>query len=151
MQLTGQAQQELAELIQALRPSMLEAKGLIQTLRDMLEEWETLHGIHTDCQINCLVAPSHLVEQALFRITQEALANTAKHSGARHLSLELESDTARLTLQISDDGNGFDQQTPVAGLGLHSMRERVEALGGSFAIDSDSQGTRLLVTIPNGV
>jgi NarL family two-component system sensor histidine kinase LiaS len=151
LQLTGQAQQELTGLIQALRPGRLEAKGLMQTLRDMLNEWETLHGIHTECRINCPVAPSQLIEQALFRITQEALSNAAKHSGASNISLILESDPVNTTLQISDDGHGFDPQAPAAGLGLHSMRERVEALGGSLTLESDARGTRLVIIVPNGV
>ena len=151
IQLTGQAQQEMAELIQALRPSALEAKGLPQTLRDMLKEWETLYGIHTDCQINCPVAPSRQVEQELFRLTHEALANAARHSGASNLWLTLQNDPVNTILQISDDGHGFDAQTPAAGLGLRSMRERVEALGGSLSLDSDSHGTRLVITVPNGV
>ncbi len=151
LQLTGQAQQELSELIMALHPSVLEAKGLPQTLRDMLKEWETLYGIHTECQINDPVAPSRLVEQALFRLTQEALSNAARHSGASNLRLTLESDPVNTILQISDDGHGFDPQAPTAGLGLHSMQERVEALGGFLTLDSDTQGTRLVITVPKGV
>jgi len=147
-QLTGQAQQELTELIQALHPSTLEDKGLARTLLEILTECETLHGIHTESQVNCRVAPSRPVEQALFRITQEALANAARHSGASNIRLTLDSDPANITLQISDDGHGFDPQTPSAGLGLRSMRERVAALGGSITIENGTRGTRLVVTVP---
>lgn len=151
LQLTGQAQQELTGLIQALHPSALEEKGLAQTLREILKEYETLRGIQTEIQINCPVAPSRLVEQALFRITQEALSNAARHSSASAIRLVLESDASSVTLQISDDGHGFDPEAPAEGLGLRSMRERVAALGGSLTLDSDSRGTQLAVSVPNGV
>jgi len=151
LQLTGQAQQELTGLIQALRPSALEEKGLAQTLREMLKEYETLRGIQTEIQINCPVAPSRLVEQAFFRITQEALSNAARHSGASNIRLVLESDASSVTLRIGDDGHGFNLQVPAAGMGLRSMRERVAALGGSLSLESDSRGTRLTVSVPNGV
>jgi two-component system, NarL family, sensor histidine kinase LiaS len=151
LQITGQAQQELSELIQALHPVVLETKGLAQSLRDLLADWENSHTILTNCQIDCPVALSKQIELALLRITQEALNNAYKHSEATYLSLILKCDAQNTYLNISDNGHGFDQHIPSAGLGLLSMRERVEALGGTFNIESDAQGTRLIISMPNGV
>lgn len=147
LKLTEQAQQELTELIAALRPGALENKTLPEALPELFRDWENAQGIAATCRVECPVSIPAPVEQALFRITQEALANIAKHSGAKNVQVELIGDSARLTLRIADDGHGFNASKPSLGLGLRSMRERVEAIGGSLEIVSDKSGTRLLIVI----
>jgi len=151
LKLTEQAQQELTELISALRPGALENKTLAEALPELLGDWEKAHSIQTTCRVECPVSVPAPVEQALFRITQEALANIAKHSGAKSVTLELTGDATRLALRIADDGHGFDASQPALGLGLRSMRERVQAIGGSLEIVSDKQGTQLVISVPTGV
>lgn len=148
LQLTEQAQQELTELINALRPGALENKSLAAALPELLKDWEKAHSIAATCRVDCPVAIPPEVEQDLFRITQEALANIAKHSGAKNVTLELTGDSSRLALRITDDGHGFDASKSTPGLGLRSMRERVEALGGSLEIHSHTTGTQLVISVP---
>jgi signal transduction histidine kinase len=85
----------------------------------------------------------------LFRVVQEALHNAIRHSGARHVSVDLHGGSA-LALTIVDDGSGFDVNRAWGlGLGLISMRERVEAIGGTFSIHATpGTGTRLEVVVP---
>jgi signal transduction histidine kinase len=91
------------------------------------------------------------LETALFRIVQEALANVAKHAQARRVEVTMTRDRGGVTLRIVDDGQGFDPQAPRPGthLGLWSMGERVEQLGGQFEVESaPGRGTKLTITIP---
>jgi signal transduction histidine kinase len=86
----------------------------------------------------------------LFRIVQEALQNAIKYSRGRHVSVDLRGSAAGLQLTIVDDGVGFDvDKTWRKGLGLISMRERLEAVGGSIKIHSrPGVGTRLEISVP---
>jgi two-component system, NarL family, sensor kinase len=84
---------------------------------------------------------------AAYRIAVEALANAAKHSGARRCHLELTTNQM-LRLIIADDGHGFNGQYR-DGIGIRLMRERVQELGGSLAIDSDTGGgVRVVAELP---
>jgi signal transduction histidine kinase len=90
------------------------------------------------------------VALCVFRVVQEALRNAVKHSGALHLSVDLIGHDDLLQLTIVDDGRGFDvDRASRDGLGLTSMRERLESVGGSLDIDSTpGSGTRLNVRVP---
>ncbi|HLU37001.1 MAG TPA: ATP-binding protein, partial [Thermomicrobiales bacterium] len=90
------------------------------------------------------------VEEALYRIAQEALHNTVKHARATRVDLELDCDGSDLSLAIADNGRGFDAGESFPGhMGLHTMRERAERLGGSIALTSaPGEGTRIEVRIP---
>jgi signal transduction histidine kinase len=89
---------------------------------------------------------------ALYRVAQEGLQNALKHSKARTITIDLKGTAGELTLTIADDGVGFDQeQTVSTGLGLTSMQERVDALGGTVAICSRiGAGTTLSIRVPTG-
>ena len=96
------------------------------------------------------LVPAH-VETALFRIVQEAVNNVIRHAQARRLSVMLTRDAERVQLCISDDGLGFDAQLPRSGrhIGLWSMCERVEQLGGQFELTSaPGQGTTVTASLP---
>jgi two-component system NarL family sensor kinase len=74
--------------------------------------------------------------------------NVARHSGAEAASLVLTRGPEQLVLQVRDDGHGFDAGGTSQGLGLRSMRERVQAIGGHLALESGPQGTVVTVTVP---
>ena len=77
------------------------------------------------------------VETALYRIAQEALTNAVKHAGANHVSIVVTRKSTSVQVMIEDDGGGFDPGAASSGgLGLLGMRERVELLDGTFAIDA---------------
>jgi signal transduction histidine kinase len=92
------------------------------------------------------VAPD--LSLCLYRITQEALHNIAKHSHARRAQIRLELEPGAVCLDISDDGAGFDVAAGGEGLGLVSMRERANFAGGRFVVESDGTGTRIVVRVP---
>src|SRR3712207_1624514 len=90
------------------------------------------------------------VEQALFRVAQEALANVARHSGAGHAEVDLIYAADTVTLRVADDGRGFDpSRNPGGGFGLQSMRERLVRLGGHVNVESaPGRGTRVECLCP---
>jgi NarL family two-component system sensor histidine kinase LiaS len=150
--LTHQAQGELTSLIHQLRPAALEGKGLVRALRELTADWSRQTGIRAIFQAGGAQQDAPLPlpqQQALYRVTQEALANAARHSGARLVTVAYArvGETARLA--VEDDGKGFDSRHVSAGVGLQSMRERVESLGGCMDVDSQvGKGARLVVTLP---
>src|SRR4030095_9823987 len=86
----------------------------------------------------------------LFRIAQEAMQNAIKHSGARNVRVELNGESDASAVTIIDDGTGFDVDAAAGkGLGLISMHERAESVGGTLKVASrKGAGTRLQVTVP---
>ncbi len=148
-QLVRQAQQELTALIRELRPAALEGKGLVAALQEYLQGWQQQTGIAVDFQVQNQRGLPLAVEQALFRMVQEALANVARHSRAQHVTVFLGWEGGQIRLEVRDDGQGFDPQKVTRGLGLTSIAERVQALGGTFSLESQpGRGTRLEVQIP---
>jgi signal transduction histidine kinase len=87
------------------------------------------------------------VEGALFRIVQEALANIGRHSQAQNVELRLIYAPGQLTLTVHDDGQGFEPEQVQSGLGLHSMRERAQALPQGKLILDAAPGRGTCITV----
>ncbi len=145
---------ELQRLIADLRPSHLDDLGLSATLRWYAGEVQSRTPLRVNFEVvgNAANLPSE-VRTALFRIAQEALTNTVKHAAADNASLRLIFSERKVTLQVSDDGCGFDMQmhnlTQRSSWGLEGMRERASLLDGTFQIiSSTGSGTMIEVTIP---
>jgi PAS domain S-box-containing protein len=141
---------EVKRMQQDLRPSMLEDIGLLVTIGWLCREFGEAHsGIRIDQNLNIQEReiPDSL-KLVIFRILQEALNNVAKHSKASLVRLSLNKASEGIELTVSDNGQGFNvNETPRRGLGLVSMRERVELSNGSFSIESaKGKGTTLRVT-----
>lgn len=149
-QLGRQAQSELAIIIHELRPETLQDRGLRQALRDYTRSWSQLNNIETEIKMQGEGALPLEVEQALFRVTQEAFANISRHSGATEVILDLIVADNAACLTITDNGQGFNTTTAEGkGVGLGSMRERLAALGGTLSIESaPGQGAQLIARCP---
>ncbi len=147
--LSEQTQQELTALIRALRPPALADKGLADMVRDYGDEWSHQMGIAVDLHLQGERETPLAIEETLFRVIQEALANVARHSGARAVSIHLAWEADRVSLRVRDDGTGFDASRPSGkGLGLANMRERVESVRGRFCVESSPAGTVVAVGVP---
>jgi two-component system sensor histidine kinase UhpB len=136
-----------------LRPPMLDDHGLSAALDWYGKQFSRRVGVAVSVQAaegEERLAPE--VETALFRIAQEALNNVAKHARARNVAITLWRSSAELVMSIADDGIGFGcaaRSPQRAGLGLVTMRERAQAIGGRFVIEPLSEGgTRLTVRVP---
>ena len=143
----------LRDLAHRLHPSVLDDLGIASALRVCAHDFEQREQVPVRLTLeeSERALGRHLAE-CLFRVTQEALRNVAKHAGAKHVFLELTYHEDHVLLQIEDDGRGFtpeDRQNVQRGLGLISMGERVRLLEGTLMLTSDpGRGTRLLVSIP---
>jgi NarL family two-component system sensor histidine kinase LiaS len=149
--LAEHARHELTALIHALRPAALEGKRLDAALRDYASDWSRRTGVAVDLRVapDCPVSPN--AGAALFRVAQEALANVARHSGADRVEVELDRDEEMVRLRVGDNGKGFDMARAASvGVGLASMRERVEAHGGTLAISGAAGGATVEARIPSG-
>jgi signal transduction histidine kinase len=139
------------DLSQLLHPSTLDDFGLPATLAAYLRNFSARTGIRAQLAetIDDRLAPA--VETAVYRIVQEALSNVAQHSGATACTVSLNEGANVLNLAIEDNGAGLEQTFDAArrGLGLIGMRERAQALGGTFsAVTRSGGGTQLAVTLP---
>ncbi len=141
-----QVQQELKTLIRELRPVALEGKGLGVALQELVTQWTQQTNIPTNVQLESTQTFPLLVEEAFFRIAQEALANVARHSQATTVEIRLASEQGNALLCIHDNGQGFAlHTTDRKGFGLLSMQERMKVLGGDVSIESTpGQGTRVV-------
>jgi NarL family two-component system sensor histidine kinase LiaS len=147
--LVGEVIQEITFLIQELHPIALREKGLAAELREYVFEWGNRTGIEVDLQIDLeRRLPLH-IEQSLYRIIQEALANIARHSNARAVRLTLALHPGQVNVSISDNGQGFDPQNQSEGMGLRSIHERVDSISGTFNLrSSPGEGTQLEIQVP---
>ncbi len=150
LQLAEAGLAEMRALIFELRPESLEKEGLAMALEKHAAALRARHGITVDTTLDVEPVAPLALKQAVYRIAQEALQNTAKHAGARRVELRLERRGPQLVLEITDDGAGFDPAGAFPGhLGLRSMQERAVKLGGKLEVASAlRKGTRIRATIP---
>lgn len=147
---------EVRRLIVDLRPSVLDDLGLESAILWYADRCLKPKGVSTRCEFSGLEErlPQEY-ETALFRTVQEAMTNIARHAEAETVLIQCTRRGGQVTLEIEDDGQGFDNSTRDRaadsrhGFGLMGMRERVELLGGTLSIDSEpGQGTHLTLTVP---
>ena len=153
----AQVLKEVRDLALHLRPSLLDDLGLLAALRHYLKRYQNRYRLIVDFQPLGLdgkrLPPD--VETTLFRITQQALTNVARHAQAHSVTVLLEHREPSVQLIVEDDGKGFDlaqvmDSRPHEGnLGLYCMRERVSLIGGTLTIESTpGRGTAVFVRIP---
>jgi ligand-binding sensor domain-containing protein/signal transduction histidine kinase len=141
--------QELTFLIQEMYPLALMEKGLATTLREYIFEWEN----RNDIQVNLSIRHERQLQlekaQALYRVVQEALANVSRHSKASRVEVGLNYENEQVELSILDNGCGFDLNNKPSGMGLSSIRERIQSIGGQARIESTlGEGTCVTVSLP---
>jgi PAS domain S-box-containing protein len=141
---------EMRALIFELRPESLETEGLVAALEKQAAALRARHEIGVQTVLCDEPQTSPETKEALYRIAQEALHNTVKHARASNAEIRMECYPDKITLEISDDGVGFDTSGDFPGhLGLRSMRERAERLGGTLEVESaPAEGTRIRALMP---
>lgn len=159
----GQAMDELLKLARQLRPAALDDHGLAAAIEGQVRRFEEQTGLPVALRFDTdgagLDTERHTV---IYRVAQEALANVARHAGARQVSVSLAKAAGGVTLEIRDDGEGFDPtavavaretaqsagRAPGAGLGLEGMAERARLVGGRLMINSaPGSGTRVMLRV----
>jgi signal transduction histidine kinase len=147
---------DIAESITGIRTNVTE-RGLLRTLRDYADQYEERHQIRVSLRIDDTVDQiPPLTAFQIFRLIQEALTNVRKHSGAQEATVTLRhKEPDEFTVIIADGGQGFVPDSPGTGkarsFGIRNMRERVDALGGTFHVHSEpGLGTQVtaILSIP---
>ena len=153
LRLAETAVAEMRALIFELRPEALAEEGLNAALVKQATAMQAQHGVAIETDLGAEPQLSLHAKEALYRIAQEALHNTFKHARASKAAVRLWAQDGHIVLDVSDDGIGFDADASFPGhLGLKSMKERAERLGGNVTIDSaPGQGVRLRAILPLGV
>ena len=150
---TAEALREVRATSYLLHAPLIEAGGLVEAIETLVDGYSRRIGLPIDFTARlpdpAAIAP---VEVALFRITQEALANVHRHAEASQASVLLEYDGNEVTLTVEDDGKGLADVAGAPsvqlGVGIKSMRARTEELGGRLELRSTLKGTRLTARIP---
>lgn len=140
------------ELSHELHPSRLDALGIVAGARSFCREFATQHDVEVDFRapdVSTRLSPE--ISLTLFRVLQEALHNSVKHSGGRHFTVNMWQTAGVIHLMVSDGGSGFDVESAQRGrgIGLLTMRERVELFGGKLSILSQRhKGTTIHAEVP---
>jgi two-component system NarL family sensor kinase len=137
---------EVRRISHNLRPAILDDIGLAAALHHLGQEYTLSSGtpVHFEAS-GCTDALPDVANTVLFRLAQEALTNIERHAGASRIDITLTGEAHGVSLRIRDDGHGFDAEGialhPQRGIGLRNMMERMDAIGGRFAIQSSTDGT----------
>lgn len=146
---------EMRRLIADLRPAALDELGVEPALASLVERVSAESGLAIDLRMDLIPETAPVdrrlipqLEDAIYRLVQEALTNAVKHGEARRAIVEVAEDDGQLTIKVIDDGSGFDPGLKTNGFGLVGMRERVALVGGQLEINSRAGGSAVTATLP---
>ncbi|MDX3238103.1 GAF domain-containing sensor histidine kinase [Streptomyces sp. ME03-5709C] len=152
--LAAEAAEELRAVVVELRPAALAEDGLLATLRSEIDVLDRAHSARVSFSHHHVRALPAAQEEALLRVAQEALHNALRHADAASVRVRLEGRARGAVLTVRDDGRGFEPSAVRrAGrhLGLVSMRDRADGVGGRLAVDSaPGRGTLIEMEVPGG-
>jgi signal transduction histidine kinase len=149
-EIAQQALREMRLLVYQLRPLVLKREGLVGALQQRLDAVEKRAGVDARLLVEGSVELPAEVEEGLYRIAQEALNNALKHAAATSVTVRIQTNARGVTLEVSDDGRGFDPEgvSDEGGMGLANMRERAERLGGSLVVlSAPGEGTTVRLSL----
>jgi PAS domain S-box-containing protein len=144
---------EVRTLSYLLHPPMLEEGGLEDAICHCVQGFSSRSGISVKLEISRGFGRIGAdLELALFRVVQESLANIQRHSGSSEATIRIQRSPAKVTLEVSDKGSGISRRqenrgTPLIGVGIPSMQERMKQIGGVLEIESGDQGTTIRATV----
>lgn len=150
-EMAAAAQSEMRALLLHLRPAHLEGKALKQGMEDLLEELQEKHTLRFRWTLEEIPSLPKGIEDHLFRILQEGLSNTLRHSRAQQVEVKMAVIQNNLRLKVTDDGIGFDigEDLKSSSYGMTLMKERVAEIGGVLNVSSaPGQGTMIEVIVP---
>lgn len=152
LNVTRRVKEMTHDILQRLRPTVLDELGIRAALKDLIDTWQERHP-HIVCEVRIPNELDSMIDDTLaitiYRITQESLTNISRYASASQVRIEVFLGSNQLSVLIEDDGQGFDASNVSGGLGLIGMKERIESLGGVFLLESaPGCGTRVLARFP---
>jgi signal transduction histidine kinase len=141
---------DLRSYIFGLRPSVLGAGNLTNTLEQIAHETEERTGVTVVVDVDVTLEPALASSSAhVVHIVREALSNVGRHAAATTCRVSVRREGSSAVIEVDDDGRGFDRTTTSSGLGMGNLAERADAIGGTLAIESaPARGTTVRVTVP---
>ncbi|MEM7316811.1 MAG: histidine kinase, partial [Planctomycetota bacterium] len=138
------------QLIDGLRPRTVDQLGLIPALQNLIAKQQEQHRLSVALRYSPGMPELDIqIQRSLYRIVQESLSNVRKHSGVNEAIVSLHVDDERVTLDITDQGHGFEMDNAQEGFGLRGIQERAAVLGGEAIIKTvPDEGTSLSVSLP---
>ncbi len=151
MALLARCVAEVRRLINGVRPPLLDEEGIVAAVRNLLDEESALTTVHIEFHHPArMERMDPVLENAVYRIVQEAVTNARQHSGSDRVCVTLAREDQHLRVEVQDWGDGFDVK-PRKGkaMGLRGIKKRAKLLGGRLTIESQpGAGTRIEVTLP---
>ena len=150
-ELARQSLNEARRSVHALRPGVLQDGNFWEALKGIIKNTTAGTAVHTTFELRGkLPELSHVWQENLMHIGQEALTNALKYAHPHNFETRLSCNTKQLRLELRDDGDGFKVKDRHDGVGLTGMRERVEQMGGELKVTSlRGKGTKVVVTVPH--
>jgi len=149
--ITSHIQSLVRKMLSRLRPMTLDDLGLTDALRDMLHNWRDRQP-EIDWEWDFAGELNDLPDTqqvTVYRVVQECTTNCVRHAAASHVKVEVRREKENIKVTVTDDGKGLDNNSVIKGFGLIGMRERVSALGGKIAFDTEEGlGLQVRVLIP---
>ncbi len=147
-----EAMVEMQALLHQLGPQALASVGLVEAIREQCEALGYRTGAEVSMELGEAIPDDRLppgAQETLFRIAQEALSNVARHARARNVRVWLGRESETVKLSAEDDGQGFQPEQALSGMGLRNLKERADSLRGNLAVTSaPGVGTMIEVRIP---
>jgi signal transduction histidine kinase len=146
----GATMREMQALLLEIRPVALDELGLAAALQELCAAYRERLGVEVTANLDSLVLPT-VLEHAMLRVAQEAIANAVKHADATTVHLRLHAEDGMAVLEVADDGHGFEpaHESATTGLGLRAMRQRAGEQGGTLHIEpGPGQGTTVRALFP---
>jgi signal transduction histidine kinase len=143
--------EEVRLLASSVHPRVLDDLGIVPAVRKLARDTTRASSIEVKVTAPENLELPHAIASVLYRVAQESVRNAAKYAFARSIRIGLQRGEAAVTIEIADDGVGFDVPDAMRrrpGMGLFTMRERVSLVDGTFEIQSDSRGTTVAATVP---
>jgi signal transduction histidine kinase len=148
--------QDIRSLTFQLRPPILASAGLEAAVQWLGEEFKKDFGLQIDFKDDNEPKPmQYEVRSTVFQVVRELLLNVAKHAGTKHVAVRMKRDNGNIVINIDDEGIGFDisevskRKVKDGGFGLFSINQRIDFLGGSLSIDTNSgNGTQTTIIVP---
>jgi signal transduction histidine kinase len=147
--LTDAALEQVRAVSHRLHPPQWQCLTTEQALRKLVQSSGLCDRFETAIRIGCLPKePGYAAKVALYRCAQECIANIFRHSEASRVEFTLAPGADRVKLRVSDNGKGFAAANGTGGIGLETIREHADLLGGSVRIDTGLQGTTITISLP---
>ena len=139
---------EIQNIIYGLTPSGLKLFGLSHGLENYVSMVRRNHPIEINIDFNGDEVKDQQIGAMIFRIIQELVTNSIKHSQCNVISIQIDVSSLSLQINYHDNGIGFDPDKVKPGLGLNNIRSRVESLNGQISVDSGASGTKYFIKLP---